>query len=330
MDAEVHRFEVSEDDAGRRVDVWLHERLPAHSRSWIKELVKRGAVKVGGGAVKPSYKVAAGDQVVAEVLPHPEARELAPEDIPLRILHEDASVLLIDKPPGLVVHPGSGRHDGTLANALAFHVGELSDVGGSSRPGIVHRLDRDTSGVMVVAKSNAAHYAIAQQFQDRTTAKEYLALVEGVVEFDADVIDKPLARSPIDASKVIVDPGRGKSATTTYEVQERFEGFSLVLCRPKTGRTHQIRVHLASIGHPIVADATYGRRSRLFRSELLRRKPEEGEAPLLERQALHARRLEFLHPLEGKRVAYEAPVPADLEATVEALRELCPRNAVRR
>lgn len=330
MEADHHRFVVDADGAGQRLDVWLHGRLAAHSRSWIKELVKRGQVLVDGTKAKPSHKLSAGETIAAEVLPHPDARGLEPEDIPLVVLHEDASVLLVDKPAGLVVHPGSGRHDGTLANALAYHVKELSDVGGGSRPGIVHRLDRDTSGVMVVAKTNAAHFAISRQFQDRTTEKRYLALVEGVVNFDGDVIDAPLARSPIDAAKVIVDPGRGKEAVTTYEVLERFDGFSLVCCRPRTGRTHQIRVHLASIGHPIVADATYGRRARLHRAELERRPGHEGEAPLIARQALHAQRLEFFHPLEGRRVVHEAPVPSDMAATIEALRELRPREAVRR
>lgn len=318
---------VEEDAGGVRIDVFLHDRLEGgHSRSWIKEVVKLGNVTVDGARVKPSHRVAPGEVIVAHVPGRPERGDLVPQDIPIDIRHEDATLLLVNKPAGLVVHPGNGRADGTLANALAFHLDELSDVGGDLRPGIVHRLDRDTTGIMVVAKTNAAHFALASQFQDRTTAKEYLAIVEGEVHRDGDVIDKPLGRSPSDAARVIVDEGRGKEAVTIYEVEERFRGYTLVRCRPKTGRTHQIRVHLASIGHPIVCDPTYGRRERIRVRELARDVPEDEDVVLLERHALHAHRLEFHHPLQGERVQHEAPLPADMERLLEALRLWRPRT----
>jgi 23S rRNA pseudouridine1911/1915/1917 synthase len=307
-------------DRGRRLDLVLADHLEGYSRTHLKNLVKKGGITVDGAAAKPSQIVEEG-QVITGTLEEPAGGHLRPQEIPFGVLYEDASLLVLDKPAGLVVHPGNGRRDGTLANALKFHIDELSDVGGEQRPGIVHRLDRDTSGVMVVAKTNAAHFALASQFQERTTEKEYLALVEGEPAFDGDRIAKPLGRARNDPSRVSVDPLRGKPAETTWEVVERFDGFALVRCHPKTGRTHQIRVHLQSIGHPVLCDPVYGRRSRLLLKDLDPGAPAaDAETVLLGRQALHARSLAFNHPLQGP-LRFEAPVPPDMERALEALRK---------
>ena len=313
------RFTVPPSEAGLRLDVWLHTKLQGHSRSWVKDLVVAGVVWVDAQVQKPSHRLQAGQTVTCVLKERAPAHPLAPQPIPLNILHEDASLLVIDKPPGLVVHPGNGRADGTLANALAYYIGQLSDVGGSDRPGIVHRLDRDTSGVMVVAKTNRAHYALAAQFQERTTEKEYVAVVEGEVALDGDRIQAPLGRHRVDLAKVVVDERDGKPAMTDYTVLERFRGFTSVRCRPKTGRTHQIRVHLAHIGSPILCDPTYGRRRELHEHELA---PEWSGEPklLLGRHALHAHTLTFDHPLEGKRMSFSAPLPTDFETVLDALR----------
>jgi 23S rRNA pseudouridine1911/1915/1917 synthase len=321
------RFVVTDAENGRRLDVVLAERLEGYSRTYLKGMVKAGAIVVDGVVAKPSHVVETG-QVVSGAIDGEDRNALRPEAIALDVLYEDATVLVLNKPAGLVVHPGRGRKDGTLANALAFRQGELSDVGGSERPGIVHRLDRDTSGVMVVAKTNPAHFALASQFQARTTSKEYRALIEGEPNFDGDLIRKPLGRMRRDPARVTVDHAEGKPAETTWEVLERFDGFTYVRCLPKTGRTHQIRVHLQSIGHPIVCDGTYGRRDRLLRKDLdVAAPPERAEDPILERQALHAFALEFHHPLRGTTLRFEAPIPADFERTLSALRTYRRRKA---
>ena len=312
---------VTPDEAGTRLDVFLHGALDGHSRTYLKDLIRVGVVLVNDRSVKPSLKLEPGDVVTGETVPRPQQDTLLPQEIPLSIVYEDASLLVINKQADLVVHPGSGRHDQTLANGLAFHFRALSDVGGPLRPGIVHRLDRDTTGVMVVAKTNAAHFALASQFQDRTTKKTYLALVEGEPRLDGDLITSPLGRSPRDRSRVIVNAPNSKIAETRWEVTERFQGFTLLRCFPKTGRTHQIRVHLQSIGHPIVADATYGRRRRLTWAEVTGQKDDPmANTSLIERQALHAESLSFVHPLHGAAESYSAPIPEDMANTVEVLR----------
>ena len=323
---EAFRFVVDAIDVGTRLDVYLHDRLPEHSRTYLRDLVRLGDVRVGGRAAKPAHRLEAGDVVEGEVVPRPAAGTLVPQDLPIQILYEDATLLVINKPAGLVVHPGSGQRDQTLANALAFHLKDLSDVGGALRPGIVHRLDRDTSGVMVIAKTNPAHYALSAQFQDRTTEKVYLAIVEGEPQLDGDWIKTTLGKSPKDPTRVVVDPPGGKPAETRYEVVERFDGYSLLHCYPKTGRTHQIRVHLRHLGHPIVADHTYGRRSQLALSDLLATGKGLADEPLLLRHALHARSLKFFHPLIGAVQQYEAPIPADIQRTIEALRQYRPKK----
>jgi 23S rRNA pseudouridine1911/1915/1917 synthase len=316
------RFRATVEDAGRRLDLVLADRLRGFSRTALKKAVKAGKVAVDGIPVKPSRKIAAEEEVAGEIDDTPEATELEPQEIALDVLFEDASILVVNKPAGLTVHPGAGQRDGTLANALAFRFDALSDAGGPQRPGIVHRLDRETSGVMVVAKSNSAHFALAAQFQARETKKEYRALVEGDLPGDAGVVAKPIGRSPADPAKMAVDLLGGKPAETAWEVLERFGDFTYVRCLPKTGRTHQIRVHLKSLGRPIVCDGLYGRRRELRRSDLgLSRRGAADDTVLMSRHALHAYRLTFTHPLLGRPTAFEAPPPADFESALAALRE---------
>jgi len=324
-ETETHTFEVSGPDEGQRLDVYLHARLNVHSRTYLKDMVKLGNVTVDGKGVKPSHKVTPGECVVAQVVPRPSDGSILPQEIPLTIVHEDPSLLVIDKAANLVVHPGNGRQEGTVANGLAFHIQELSDIGGDLRPGIVHRLDRDTTGVMVVAKTNRAHFSLSTQFQERTTQKEYLAIVEGEPELDGDIVNRPLGRSTNDPAKMVVDERSGKDAETRFEVLERFEGFAFVRCLPKTGRTHQIRVHLKSIGHPIVCDPTYGKRARIRLSQVGAVRQGEDDHVLLERQALHAHRLSFFHPLVGKTVTYASELHDDMAGLLEALRTHRPK-----
>jgi 23S rRNA pseudouridine1911/1915/1917 synthase len=246
------------------------------------------------------------------------------EDIPLDIIYEDRWLLAVSKPPDLVVHPSKGHQRGTLINALLYHCQKLSSEGGPLRPGIVHRLDRDTSGVMVVVKDESVHQQIARQFHDRKVLKEYVAVCEGKIELDSDLIEAPLGPHLRDREKMAVRHDVGREASTTYEVVERLAGFSVVRCFPHSGRTHQIRVHLRHIGHPIVADALYGHRDAIYLSELTGEEPHPSEEPLLERQALHARRLTIYHPALRREMTFEVEVPEDMMRLVRALRERWP------
>ena len=259
----------------------------------------------------------------------------APQEIPLVILHEDEAIVVVDKPAGMIVHPSKGHWEGTLASALAHHFGQLSGRGGPTRPGIVHRLDRDTSGVIVVAKNDQVHDALAAQFKARQVAKEYLAIVAGVPDRDRDVIDEPIGDHPTHREKKAIrreDP-TARPALTQYEVLERFAGYALLRALPKTGRTHQIRIHLAHVGFPVLCDRLYGGRSQLAELELIPReraaeaaaaaKPPE---PLLSRQALHAHRLTLTHPTSGEQKTFEAALPVDMLQTLEALRRWRSRN----
>lgn len=312
---------IGPEDAGQRLDVYLNRVLDWNSRARIKEAVKLGLIRLNDLEVKPSTKLKEGDRVSVGAEPPPPDDYLPPEDIPLRVLHEDASLLVIDKAPYIAVHPGAGQRTGTLANAFAFHFEELSDVGGPQRPGIVHRLDRDTSGVLAVAKSNRAHYSITGQFHDRTVSKTYLAIVEGVLEFDEYLVERPMGKHPGNPLKMCLrDDGRPSS--TRFELIERFDGFSFVRCLPKTGRTHQIRVHLESLGHPIVCDRLYGRRHRISWADLAAvPRGDARDRTLMDRQALHAARLELDHPMTGVRMIFEAPLHEDMQSLLDALRE---------
>jgi 23S rRNA pseudouridine1911/1915/1917 synthase len=246
--------------------------------------------------------------------------EVPPENIPLDVVYEDQWLVVVNKPPDLVVHPAKGHQTGTLVNALVYHFQHLSGVQGPLRPGIVHRLDRDTSGLILIIKDEAVHEDVARQFEEREVDKEYVAICEGRVELDSDLIDAPIGPDPRDRQKMLVRQSSGKPARTIYEVVERFKRFTVVRCFPQTGRTHQIRVHMQSIGHPIVADSLYGHRDAIYLSDIVGRGHSQDEAPLLDRQALHARRLSIHHPVLGKDMTFDAPVPADMMRLVEALR----------
>ncbi len=317
--------------AGKRLDVFLAEQLPAFSRAVLRRSIDAGHVRVDGGACKASLRLGVGNRVIVEQLAVPLPGP-APQAIPLSILHEDNAIIVVDKAAGMIVHPAKGHWEGTLASALAHHFGQLSGRGGPTRPGIVHRLDRDTSGVIVVAKNDQAHDALAAQFKARSVEKEYLAIVVGVPDRDRDVIDEPIGAHPTQREKKAIrrEDAGARPAVTMYEVVERFFGYALVRARPKTGRTHQIRLHLTHASYPVLCDRLYGGRARISELELIPRdkighdtaeRERLAERILLDRQALHAQRLSIDHPTTGERMTFEAPLPADFQATIDTLRK---------
>jgi len=286
-------------DAGKRLDHFLQEQLPQFSRARLQSWIKNGRVLVNGAAVKSSLVLRGGEHI--EVSPaEPAPLEAAPEDLPLEILYQDASVIAIDKPAGLVVHAGAGARSGTLVNRLVHHFSTLSQVGGELRPGIVHRLDQGTSGVLLVARNDAAHRSLAAQFAARTVEKTYLALVQGHVRNQEGRITAPIARDPVRRIRMTAKLATGRSALTEYRVLRRFEKFTYLEVRIGTGRTHQIRVHLASIGHPVAGDKLYG-------------------AAAAERFFLHAWRIVFTSPATGQRATVEAPLPKELTQWLASL-----------
>jgi 23S rRNA pseudouridine1911/1915/1917 synthase len=312
---------VGEADKDSRLDAYLAKTFPKYSRMQLRRIIGAGGVRVNDQGTKVSHRLQPGNRVSIFLPPMPSAGP-NPENIPLDILYEDDILLAINKPPAMVVHPSRGHWSGTLTSALAFHFSQLSTAGGAHRPGIVHRLDRDTSGVMVVAKTDPCHFALAEQFADRTTEKEYLAITAGVPDRDRDMIDQPIGVHPYQREKMAIRSNHetSREATTFYEVQERFRGFSLVKLLPKTGRTHQIRVHLSHIGYPVLCDRLYGGRAEIKRGELsgdLR-----DQTVVLGRQALHARRIKFAHPETRELIEVEAPIPADMQHAIDTLREL--------
>jgi 23S rRNA pseudouridine1911/1915/1917 synthase len=311
---------VGAEAAGQRLDAFLAHELPKYSRVQLRKVIGAGGVKVNGQGTKVAHRLSAGDQIVL-VLPPMNSAGPNPEEIPLDILYEDEHIIAVNKPPGMVVHPARGHWSGTLASALSFHFRQLSTAGGPTRPGIVHRLDRDTSGVMVVAKTDPMHFALASQFENRTTEKEYFAITAGVPDRDRDRIERPIGVHPHHREKMAIRTGHptSREATTFYEVLERFAGFAAVQVLPKTGRTHQIRVHLAHIGCPVLCDKLYGGRAEIKRSELVRGKHDD-QTVILARQALHARRIKLAHPANGEPIEFTAPLPADLATVLAELR----------
>lgn len=316
---------VEPEAIGRRLDVFLSQAFPEYSRSFLARSIEAGAVRVDGVAAKGSLKLRGGSSVVLTVPQPPRAGPEA-EEIPLDFLHVDDTIAVVNKPAGMVVHPAKGNWKGTLAGALKWHLergdagGGLSTTGGAVRPGIVHRLDRDTSGVIVVARSETAHHALARQFEQRSVTKTYLAITQGQPRFDADEIDLPIGIHPYQREKMAIrdDHPTSRPAVTRYEVIERFRAGALVRVTPRTGRTHQIRVHLAAIGSPVLSDALYSGRG-MIEPVFLGLPP---GPPLLERQALHAAALELDHPVSGERLRFEAPLPPDLERMLAALRAM--------
>ena len=312
-------FEVPEADAGSRLDVFVAAHEDDISRAAAQRLIRDQHVLLNGTGAKPSTLVSGGD-LVQVTLPPPETREIAPEPIPLTIAYEDDDIIVIDKSSGMVVHPAPGNWSGTLVNALLAHCGQLSRAGGATRPGIVHRLDKDTSGLMVVAKTDVAHRSLAAQIQERQVARVYWALVWGGDLPDGGRIDAAVGRHPVDRKKMAVLSATGRPATTRYRTLERFERtqICLVEARLLTGRTHQIRVHFSHLGHSVVGDPTYGKQRRLRKGAP--RAVVEALA-VLNGQALHARRLELDHPRTGERLKLTAEPPEDFSALLDALRQ---------
>ena len=307
---ERHEFTVDPESAGLRLDVYLAGLLPQHSRSQLQRLVKEGRATLGGRATKPNAALKAGDVVVIEIPDAAPARP-APQDIHLPVVYQDADLIVVNKPAGMVVHPAAGHDQDTLVNALLFHADNLSGIGGEQRPGIVHRLDRGTSGLIVAAKNDAAHRELTRQFQDREVEKEYIALAWGDVHAGRR-IDLPVGRDPVHREKMSTRARRARTAVTRVTASRDLRGVSLVHVAIATGRTHQIRVHLSAIGHPIVGDSTYG--------GVRHRMPAALRAvERLERPFLHAARLAFTHPREGARMEFTCPLPADLQDVLDEL-----------
>jgi len=290
-------FEIDSSRQKTRLDVFLSEVQPDFSRAYLQRLIEDRHVTVNGGAARASYKLRAGDHVDLHIPDPVPLATAAPENIPLTIVYEDSAFLVVDKPAGMVVHPAPGHAGGTLVNALLHHCSGLTGIGGVERPGIVHRLDKETSGLVVVAKTDAALHSLASQFKERRIEKEYLALVRGRVESFRGVITSPIGRHKVHRKKM--SAGSGREALTRYELVERFDGYSYVRLFPKTGRTHQIRVHLASIGHPILGDKLYG--GKTFPG-----------ARKISRHALHAGRLTLFHPLSFQPMIFDSPLPEDM------------------
>lgn len=301
---------VSHEDAGRRLDHVVTARLPDLSRSHVQRLIRDGSITIGGRAVKTGAIVAPG-MTIAIDLPEPAPSTPQPEALPLPVLYDDDDLVVVDKPAGMVVHPAAGHAAGTLVNALLHHVRGLSGIGGTQRPGIVHRLDKGTSGVMVIAKHDRAHRALAQQFHDRRVDKEYVALVWGRPT-PGRTFDQPLGRDPKHRQRISSRARHARDAKTVVVGAEPLNGVSLVRVRIHTGRTHQIRVHLSEAGFPVVGDALYGGVRR-------RLPPSLGAIARLDRPFLHASQLSFTHPADGRRLTFDAPLPADLQQVVDTL-----------
>jgi 23S rRNA pseudouridine1911/1915/1917 synthase len=300
-------FTITPKYASERLDHYLIRQQVHPSRTFLQRLIKAGEVRVNDRIVKSNYKVRPGDRLVCRI-PTPVPLELTPEPIPLEVLYEDAGLLVINKPAGLVMHPAPGHYTGTLVHALLAHCKDLSGIGGRERPGLVHRLDKDTSGVIVVAKTDAAHRSLSQQFKSHSIERQYQAIVVGRLPKSGGTIDLAIGRDRWERKKISHRTSRPREARTAYRVLERFGTATRVEVRPQTGRTHQIRVHFASLGHPILGDRVYGGRSAILDS-----------VPAA-RQMLHAERLGFVHPERGERVEFSAPIPADMERVLEILR----------
>jgi 23S rRNA pseudouridine1911/1915/1917 synthase len=302
---EQYEYIVEEEQVNTRLDVLLTQQHPELSRSHVQKLIEDGFVEVKGKKTKSNYKLRLGDQVVLDV-PPPVEVDIAPEEIPLEVVYEDSQVIVINKPRGMVVHPAAGNYQGTMVNALLAHCDDLSGINGVMRPGIVHRIDKDTSGLIMAAKTDQAHISLAQQIKDRTVTRRYITLVHGHIREESGIIDAPIGRDASDRKKMAVDVVHGKEAITHFKVLERLREYTLVEARLKTGRTHQIRVHMAYIGHPVVGDPKYGPKKPHFD---------------LDGQFLHAQVLGFNHPTTGEYMEFSAPLPDVLEEILALVRK---------
>jgi 23S rRNA pseudouridine1911/1915/1917 synthase len=309
-------IQVTKTDQGRRLDRFLSETDLNLSRSQAKNLIEKKLILLNQKLAKPSARLKSGD-TISVTLPQPQPLSLEPEPIPLTILYEDVTMIVVDKPPGMVVHPAYGNPSGTLVNALLYHCKDLSGINGVLRPGIVHRLDKDTSGVMVVAKEDQAYQSLTRQFKNRTVEKKYLAITYGKFHQEEGVIDSPIGRHPSQRKKMSTRTRKGRVAVTRWKVLERLDGFTLLEISPQTGRTLQIRVHFSSMGHPLLGDPLYGRKGRpgTIRDPVLKECMKR-----MNRQALHAHQLAFIHPRTGEKVKFVAPIPQDMKEVLEWLR----------
>lgn len=300
-------FETELSDAGERSDKYLAQLLPEMSRSYIQKLFKEGLVQADGRPIKVNYRLTGSEELLISV-PDAKPLEILPEDIPLDILYEDEDLLIVNKPKGMVVHPAAGHYTGTMVNALLYHCkGSLSGINGVLRPGIVHRIDRDTTGSVIVCKNDMAHRSIADQLKVHSINRRYRAIVHGVLKTEEGTVDAPIGRHPTDRKRMAINEKNGKHAVTHYRVLKCFRDYTYIECRLETGRTHQIRVHMASLGHPLLGDAVYG--------------PAKCPVKGLEGQTLHAMLLGFVHPSTGQYMEFEAPLPAYFRELLEKLPE---------
>ncbi|MCR4944057.1 MAG: RluA family pseudouridine synthase [Clostridium sp.] len=296
-------FTIEDNYEGERIDKYLTQVFEGKSRSYLQGLIEKGNILVNDKNIKSNYKLRLYDEVKVTI-PEPLVLKAEPEDIPLNIIYEDSDVIVVNKPQGMVVHPAPGNYNGTLVNGLLYHCTDLSSINGVVRPGIVHRIDKDTSGILVVAKNDNSHNFLSEQLRDHSMKREYIALVEGVVKEDSGTIDKPLGRNKKDRLKIGIVEG-GRRAVTHYEVLERYKSSTLIKCVLETGRTHQIRVHMASIGHPLIGDPLYGFKKQKYK---------------LEGQMLHAKVLGFIHPSTKEYVEFDSNLPVYFEELIEKLR----------
>ncbi|CDF57875.1 RluA family pseudouridine synthase [Thermobrachium celere] len=303
MQTKSMNFVVDVDDIGKRIDVYLAEMIDNMSRSQIQKIINNGNVTVNDKVVKNNYKLKEDDEIVLN-LPEPVTLKVEPENIPIEIMYEDDDIVVVNKPQGMVVHPAPGNYSGTLVNALLYHCKNLSSINGVIRPGIVHRIDKDTSGVLVVAKNDLAHRSLAEQIKEHSVNRIYLAITEGVIKEDGGTINRPIARHPVDRKKMAIVEG-GREAITHFRVLERFKENTYIECKLETGRTHQIRVHMSSIGHPLVGDPVYGYKKQKYK---------------LQGQALHATTLGFIHPTKKQYMEFTATPPSYFLELLEKLR----------
>ncbi len=304
-ESEAAEWVVEEVQSGERIDKFLSDLMDQVSRTQIQQWIKDGHARVDGRSVKPNYKLAEGQTIVLSI-PDPTPMELTPEAIPLEIVYEDSDVIVVNKPRGLVVHPAPGHYSGTLVNALLYHCKDLSGINGVQRPGIVHRIDKDTSGLLMAAKNDQAHSHLAAQLKEHSVTRKYIAIVHGVLHHDHGTIDAPIGRDASDRKLYTVTEKNSKRAVTHFVVLERFDGYTLVELKLETGRTHQIRVHMKFIGHPLVGDPAYGR----------------SKGMTMDGQALHAQVLGFTHPKSGERLEFEAPIPEDMMDLLHRLKNV--------
>jgi 23S rRNA pseudouridine1911/1915/1917 synthase len=300
-------WRVADEDAGERIDKLVADSIDDVSRTTVQQWIRDGLVTVNGKTVKPNYKAASGDEVAVNI-PEPEEYDVEPEDIPLDIVYEDPDMIVINKPRGMVVHPAPGHYSGTLVNALLYHCKDLSGINGVMRPGIVHRIDKDTSGLLMAAKNDRAHASLSAQLKEHSITRKYLAVVHGRVEHLQGTVDAPIGRDPKDRKMFTVTDRNSKHAVTHFAVLEHIGSFTLLELALETGRTHQIRVHMKFIGHPLVGDPLYGR--------------EKDRSRFIDGQALHAAVLGFVHPSSGEYLEFAAPLPEDMQALLTRLRAM--------